>query len=169
MNFLYFFLNLIFLLYICSYILLLTQEHYSINCHLLPLLNQFFLLLFYWIFLIDKQPWSYFSSWPRASQVVLVVKNPPESAGEIRDSYGNPFKYSCLENSMDRGALCAIVHEVTKSWTWFKQLSMHAWNKSISRPTPLQWTPSFSAFIYCRTIPNSYLVIQSPIYPLSVS
>ena len=46
MNFLYFFLNLIFLLYICSYILLLTQEHYSINCHLLPLFNQFFYYYF---------------------------------------------------------------------------------------------------------------------------
>ena len=30
---------------------------------------------------------------------------------------GNPLQYSCLENSMDRGALWAIVHMVTKSWT----------------------------------------------------
>ena len=28
---------------------------------------------------------------------------------------GNPFQYSCLENSMDRGAWQAIVHRVTKS------------------------------------------------------
>ena len=27
---------------------------------------------------------------------------------------GNPFQYSCLENSMDRGAWQAIVHEVAK-------------------------------------------------------
>ena len=27
---------------------------------------------------------------------------------------GNPFQYSCLENSMDRGAWWAIVHGVTK-------------------------------------------------------
>ena len=26
--------------------------------------------------------------------------------------------YSCLENSMDRGAWWATVHGVTKSWTW---------------------------------------------------
>ena len=52
-----------------------------------------------------------------ASQVALVVKNPPASAGEIRDAdlilglgrspgegYGNPLQYSCLENPMDRGA-----------------------------------------------------------------
>ena len=30
---------------------------------------------------------------------------------------GNPLKYSCLENSMDRGAWEATVHEVTKSRT----------------------------------------------------
>ena len=30
---------------------------------------------------------------------------------------GNPFQYSSLENSMDRGAWRAIVHGVTKSWT----------------------------------------------------
>ena len=30
---------------------------------------------------------------------------------------GNPLQYSCLENSMDRGACQATVHGVTKSWT----------------------------------------------------
>ena len=30
---------------------------------------------------------------------------------------GNPFQYSCLENSMDRGAWQATVHVVAKSWT----------------------------------------------------
>ena len=37
---------------------------------------------------------------------------------------GNALQYSCLENSMDRGAWQAKVHGVAKSWT---QLStMHA-------------------------------------------
>ena len=30
---------------------------------------------------------------------------------------GNPFQYSCLENSMDRGAWRAEVHGVSKNWT----------------------------------------------------
>ena len=30
---------------------------------------------------------------------------------------GNPLQYSCLENSMDRGAWWATVHGVAKSWT----------------------------------------------------
>ena len=36
---------------------------------------------------------------------------------------GYPLHYSCLENSMDRGAWWATVHGVAKSWT---QLSTHA-------------------------------------------
>ena len=34
-----------------------------------------------------------------------------------RGGNGNPFQYSCLENSMDRGAWRAIVHRIAKSWT----------------------------------------------------
>ena len=53
----------------------------------------------------------------RASQVVLVVKNSPVNAGDIREAgsipglgrfpgggHGNPLQYSCLKNPMDRGA-----------------------------------------------------------------
>ena len=31
---------------------------------------------------------------------------------------GNLFKYSCLENSKDKGSWWATVHVVAKSWTW---------------------------------------------------
>jgi len=64
-----------------------------------------------------------------ASQVALVVKNPPANAGNIRDmglipglgrslggGNGNPFQYSCLKNPMDRGAWRVMVHGVVKSW-----------------------------------------------------
>ena len=34
-----------------------------------------------------------------------------------QEGNGNPVQYSCLENSMDRGAWRATVHEVTKGWT----------------------------------------------------
>ena len=65
-----------------------------------------------------------------ASQVALVVKNPPANAGDIRDmglipgsgrspgeGHDNPLQYSCLENPMDRGAWWAAVPRVAKSWT----------------------------------------------------
>ena len=34
-----------------------------------------------------------------------------------REGHGNPLQYSCLENSMDRGAWRAIVHGISKSGT----------------------------------------------------
>ena len=64
-----------------------------------------------------------------------VVKNPPANAEDTRDVglitvhrrypgivNGNPLRYSCLENSMDRGAWKAPVHGVAKSHRW---LSTH--------------------------------------------
>ena len=38
---------------------------------------------------------------------------------------GHPLQYSCLENSMDRGAWWATVHGVAESWTWLKWLSIY--------------------------------------------
>ena len=63
-------------------------------------------------------------------QVVLVVRNPPVNAGDIRDmgsipglgrspggGDGNSLQYSFLENPMDRGVCWAIVHRIAKSQT----------------------------------------------------
>ena len=63
-------------------------------------------------------------------QMALVVKNLPASVGDIRDSgsipgsgrsrgggNGNLLQYSCLENTVDRGAWWATVHGVVKSQT----------------------------------------------------
>ena len=73
-----------------------------------------------------------------ASQVVLMVKKPLDSAGDLRDAgsvlgsgrspgggHDNPLQYSCLENPMDRGAWGATVREVTKSRIRMKCLSAH--------------------------------------------
>ena len=65
-----------------------------------------------WIYLI----WHLCKSQPKkgASHVVLAVKNPPASAGDLRDTasilglrrsqgcHGNLLRYSCLENPVDR-------------------------------------------------------------------
>ena len=68
---------------------------------------------------------------PRASQVVLVVKNLPANAGDVRDvslipgserspggGNGNPLQYSGLGNHMGRGTRQATFHGVTKSRTF---------------------------------------------------
>ena len=76
----------------------------------------------------------------RVSQVVLMVKNPLATAGNIKDAdlipgsgrspggrHGNPLQYSCLENPMDRGAWRATVHGVATNRVWQSDLaSMHA-------------------------------------------
>ena len=41
----------------------------------------------------------------------------PESGRSCREGNGNPLQYSCLENSMERGAWLAAVHGVAKSKT----------------------------------------------------
>ena len=57
-----------------------------------------------------------------------VVKNLLVNAGDLGSipgsgrspggGNGNPLQYSCLGNPMDRGAWWAMVHRITKSWTW---------------------------------------------------
>ena len=42
----------------------------------------------------------------------------PGSGSSLGYGNGYPLQYSCLENSMDRGALWATVHGVAKSQTW---------------------------------------------------
>ena len=42
----------------------------------------------------------------------------PESGRSLSEGNGYPLQYSCLENSMDRGAQQATVHGVAKSWKW---------------------------------------------------
>ena len=67
---------------------------------------------------------------PRASQVALVVKNPPASAGDNRDAssipgsgrspgggHGNPLQCSFLENPMDGGAWQDSGSTGSQSWT----------------------------------------------------
>ena len=39
---------------------------------------------------------------------------------------GNQLQYSCLENSMYRGACRAMAHGVPRSWTQLKRHSTHA-------------------------------------------
>ena len=65
-----------------------------------------------------------------ASQVVLVVKNLPANAGDLRDTglipgsgkytgggHGNPLQCSGLKNPHGQRSLVGSVHGVTQSWT----------------------------------------------------
>ena len=46
----------------------------------------------------------------------------PEPGRSPEESNGNPLWYSYLNNSMDKGAWWATVHEVTESHDWAKTL-----------------------------------------------
>ena len=74
--------------------------------------------------------WGSIGWYGEASLVAQLVKNLPANAGDARavglipqsgrspgEGNGHPLQYSCLENSMDRGAWQASVHGVTKSQT----------------------------------------------------
>ena len=103
----------------------------------------------------------------QASQVALVVKNLPATAGDVRDvgsipglgrspgeGHVNPLQYSCLENPMDGGAWWATVHRVAKSWTRLKQLSMHA-----EKPTSLLCLPLLLIYTFIYSLFSSFAVL----------
>ena len=71
----------------------------------------------------DRLPTPVFLGFPGGSDVKESACNagdPGSISGSGRSSEeknGYPLQYSCLENSIDRGAWWATVHGVAKSWT----------------------------------------------------
>ena len=65
--------------------------------------------------------------------LVQMVRNLPANSGDVvsipglrrspGEGNGYPLHYSCLKNSMDRGAWRATVHGVPKSQTMIKRLT----------------------------------------------
>ena len=81
----------------------------------------------------------------------VVVKNLPANSEDARDTgsipglgrspgggNGNLLQYSCLENTMDRGAWRAAVHGVAKGQT---QVSTHTHSVYVSTPTSQFFSP----------------------------
>ena len=100
----------------------------------------------------------------RASQVLLVVKNPPASAGDTGSIPGsgrapgegndNPFQHSCL-NPTDR-----LLSVRSQCWTWLKQLSTpdsnwgsmrQAWGLNLQTTWGLREQPSHTPCYAGRT------------------
>ena len=74
----------------------------------------------------------------------------PESGRSPGEGDGNPRQYSCLENSMDRGAWRATVHGIAKSQSQLKQPSMHAQStaakiteETVAPPPPMPATANW--------------------------
>ena len=56
----------------------------------------------------------------------------PGSRRSPGEGNGNPFQYSCLENSMDKGAWWVTVHGVAKSQTRLSDSHTHTFIFNIS-------------------------------------
>ena len=97
-------------------------------------------VLTYWVVTFERKVWGWI--YYRYIGMFLTGMSGKESASNAEDKRevvsipgsgrypgeenSNHLQYSCLENSMDRGAWWATVHGVTKSQTW---LSMHSLSK----------------------------------------
>ena len=80
----------------------------------------------------DRTSVSYIGRWVlQGFPGVTVLKNLPANAGDAPDASlisgpgkspgggnDNPLQYTCLENSINRGAWQATVHGVAKNWSW---------------------------------------------------
>ena len=103
-----------------------------------------------------------------ASQVVLVVKNLPANAGQVRNTrsipgsgrspeggYRNPLQYSFLENPMDRGTWQVMVHRTAKSQTWLK------WLTTVHMvPVMTAWPMKYAIMVLCLKrlpVPTSWI------------
>ena len=61
----------------------------------------------------------HFPSGSDSKESACNVEDPSSVPGSGRspgEGHNNPLGYSCLENSMDRGAWRATVHRATESW-----------------------------------------------------
>ena len=102
------------------------------------------------------------------SQVAQAVKKLPANARDAGDAgpvpglgrspgggHGNPLHYSCLENSMNRGACAFTVHRVSQNQTLLKLLSnSDYWSTCIILNTKNEIVGSFgnSTFVFLRNL-----------------
>ena len=90
---------------------------------------------------------------------------------------GNPFQYSCLENSMDRGTWWATVYGVAQSQTWFStfwfssvqslslvQLFTTSWTAASQASLPITNSRSLLKLMSIQlVIPSSHLILFCPL------
>ena len=74
-----------------------------------------------------------------------VLGSIPGPGRSPRDGNGYPLQYSCLENSMDRGAWWATVHGVSKSQTRLSDEYFHFYSESVSLSSDLLITSDWEA------------------------
>ena len=112
----------------------------------------------------------------QTSQVVILIKNVPAHAGDLRwvrkilwRRTCNPVRYSCLENSMDRGAWQATAHRVTKNRTQLKWRNtkhtftplVNSWSKKLTQKSDSgSWTLNHSIKLFNANPDSSNNCVQ---------
>ena len=79
----------------------------------------------------------------------------------LGEGNGNPLQYSCLENTMDRGARWATVHRVSKSQTRLKWLStcpLSLWCHPTNSSSVILFSSSPQSFPASKPFPLSRLL-----------
>ena len=61
---------------------------------------------------------------PAMQEIRAQLLDVPGSGTSPGGKNGNPFQYSCLENSIDRGAWWATIHEYCKESDMTEQLTL---------------------------------------------
>ena len=106
--------------------------------------------------------WRYWYCLPANAGDARDLGSVPVLGRPIRVGSGHWLWYSCLKNSVDRGALWATVHWVTESWT---QLSTHThhWNPKHAKVFPI---PS-RCFLLPKTRKGEHLSRESQVTKFS--
>ena len=75
---------------------------------------------------------------------------------------GYPHQYSCLENSMDRGAWQATVHGIAKSWTQLSNLHFHFQRLKTDKVFRCLWLCNYHVTIfYLRVKLYTYILFSA--------
>ena len=151
-----------------------TLRNFLVNCYLIPLNSQGKLKLE----LMETLPisgrcpgWSFCFTPHLGFPESTVVKNLPANAGDVGDvglipgsgrsprvRNGNPHQYSCLENSMYRGAWWVTIHGPAKRWMRLsthrmQSLQMGSW-ENWQKPTKVKILASNRFLEYQSTEPS---------------
>ena len=89
----------------------------------------------------------------------------PGLGRSLGEGNGNPLYYSCLENSMNRGAWRATVHGVTKSWTLLTERLIHTHTHTHTRMYRSCYISLFAAYLWF----SSFVLVDSSYHLVSFS
>ena len=135
---------------------------------------QHLVLSVFWIWDILRDMWG-FPGGSEEKRLPAMRETRVRSLGwedRLEKEMATHSSYSCLENSMDRGAWWATVYGVAKSSTWMKWLSRHRWeNRWSNLPMVHQLVREnariFNWWSFYYKVPHLLSTEQDPYYRIT--